>query len=101
MDRKLLKSQAKDLIRTSDPKPVYFTIISLVIIAVFSFLSYKIVGNSYETISLMLREDVNGLGSEVRIRSFAWDLRSLRSMEKNLLVIIVLIIAWIIFKKQR
>ena len=60
MDRKLLKSQAKDLIRTSDPKPVYFTIIYLVIIAVFSFLSYKIVGNSYETISLMLREDVNG-----------------------------------------
>ena len=51
MDRKLLKSQAKDLIRTSDPKPVYMAIIYLVIIAVLSFLSYKIVGGSTEAIS--------------------------------------------------
>ena len=51
MDRKLLKSQAKDLIRTSDPKPVYMAIIYLVIIAVLGFLSYKIVGGSTEAIS--------------------------------------------------
>ena len=51
MDRKLLKSQAKGLIRTSDPKPVYMAIIYIVIISVLSFLSYKIVGGSTEAIS--------------------------------------------------
>ena len=52
MDRKLLKSQAKDLIRTSDPKPVYMAIIYLVIISALSFLSYKIVGGSAEAFSV-------------------------------------------------
>lgn len=52
MDRKLLKSQAKDLIRTSDPKPVCMAIIYLVIISALSFLSYKIVGGSAEAFSV-------------------------------------------------
>lgn len=52
MDRKLLKSQAKDLIRTSDPKPVCMAIIYLVIISALSFLSYKIVGDSAEAFSV-------------------------------------------------
>lgn len=58
MDRKLLKSQAKDLIRTADPKPIYAAIIYLVIIAVLSFLSYQIVGGSAESISSQF---VNGI----------------------------------------
>ena len=57
MDRKFLKSQAKDLIRTSDPKPVYMAIIYLVIIAVLGFLSYKIVGGSTEAISSQFTND--------------------------------------------
>ncbi len=51
MDRKLLKSQAKNLIRTADPKPIYMAIIYLVIVAVLSFLSVKIVGGSAEALS--------------------------------------------------
>ena len=51
MDRKLLKSQAKGLIRTADPKPVYMAIIYLVIISVLSFLSFKIVGGYTDAIS--------------------------------------------------
>lgn len=51
MDRKLLKSQAKDLIRTSNPKPVYAAVIYLIIIAILSVLSYQIVGSPAESIS--------------------------------------------------
>ena len=44
MDRKQLKAQSKTLIRTARPKPVVTAIIYLLILAVLSFLSYKLVG---------------------------------------------------------
>ena len=44
MDRKQLQAQSKTLIRTARPKPVVTTIIYLLILAVLSFLSYKLVG---------------------------------------------------------
>lgn len=66
MDRKFLKSQAKDLIRTSNPKPVYAAVIYLIIIAILSFLSYQIVGGSAESISSQfsngLRFSINEYG---------------------------------------
>ena len=46
MDRKQLKAQSKTLIRTARPKPVVTAIIYLLILAVLSFLSYKLVGSS-------------------------------------------------------
>lgn len=46
MDRKQLKAQSKTLIRTARPKPVVTAIIYLLILAVLSFLSYKLVGGS-------------------------------------------------------
>ncbi len=46
MDRKQLKEQSKNLIRTADPKPVVTAIIYILILAVLSFLSYKIAGDS-------------------------------------------------------
>lgn len=62
MDRKLLKSQAKDLIRTSDPKPIWMAVIYLAIIAALGFLSYEIVGSYTETISSVFYDDfgING-----------------------------------------
>lgn len=44
MDRKQLKAQSKQLIRTAQPKPVVMAIIYLLIIAVLNFLSFKLVG---------------------------------------------------------
>lgn len=46
MDRKQLKAQSKTLIKTAQPKPVVTAIIYLLILAVLSFLSYKLVGGS-------------------------------------------------------
>ncbi len=46
MDGKQLKEQSKNLIRTADPKPVVTAIIYILILAVLSFLSYKIAGDS-------------------------------------------------------
>lgn len=46
MDRKQLKAQSKNLIRTAQPKPVVTAIIYLLIVAVLGFLSYKLVGSS-------------------------------------------------------
>ena len=46
MDRKQLKAQSKNLIRTAQPKPVVTAIIYLLIISVLGFLSYKLVGGS-------------------------------------------------------
>lgn len=46
MDRKQLKAQSKNLIRTAQPKPVVTAIIYLLIVAVLGFLSYKLVGGS-------------------------------------------------------
>lgn len=46
MNRKQLKSQSKALIKTAQPKPVVTAIIYLLILAVLSFLSYKLVGSS-------------------------------------------------------
>ena len=46
MNRKQLKSQSKALIKTARPKPVVTAIIYLLILAVLSFLSYKLVGSS-------------------------------------------------------
>ena len=46
MDRKQLKAQSKTLIRTAQPKPVVTAIIYILILAVLSFLSYEIAGDS-------------------------------------------------------
>ena len=46
MDRKQLKAQSKNLIRTAQPKPVVTAILYLLIISVLGFLSYKLVGGS-------------------------------------------------------
>ena len=46
MDRKQLKAQSKNLIRTAQPKPVVTAIIYLLIISVLGFLSFKLVGGS-------------------------------------------------------
>lgn len=44
MDRKQLKAQSKQLIKTAQPKPVVMAIIYLLIMAVLNFLSFKLVG---------------------------------------------------------
>lgn len=59
MDRKLLKSQAKGLIRTADPKPIYMAVIYIVIISVLGFLSYKIVGGYTDVISSEFADGFN------------------------------------------
>lgn len=44
MNRRQLKSQAKGLIKTSKPKPVYVTLVYIVILIAFAVLSFKLVG---------------------------------------------------------
>ena len=44
MTRKQIKAQAKGLMRTSKPKPVYVTIVYVVILMVIAVLSFKLVG---------------------------------------------------------
>ncbi len=56
MDRKQLKAQSKTLIRTAEPKPVVTAIIYILILAVLSFLSYKIAGDSAIRIQKVFEE---------------------------------------------
>lgn len=51
MDRKQLKAQSKTLIKTAQPKPVVTAIIYLLILAVLSFLSFKLVGGSADKLA--------------------------------------------------
>lgn len=44
MNRKQLKSQAKGLMKTASPRPLYVSIAYVVILIAFAFLSYKLVG---------------------------------------------------------
>lgn len=44
MNRKQLKSQAKGLIKTAKPKPVYVTLVYVLILIAFAVLSFKLVG---------------------------------------------------------
>lgn len=63
MDRKQLKAQSKNLIRTAQPKPVVTAIIYLLIISVLGFLSYKLVGgSSFELQSVYEQFGVIGFG---------------------------------------
>lgn len=44
MTRKQMKAQAKSLMRNSKPKPVYVTIVYVILLMAFAVLSYKLVG---------------------------------------------------------
>ena len=54
MTRKQMKAQAKSLMRNSNPKPVYVTIVYVVLLMAFAVLSYKLVNeamvNAYSSI---------------------------------------------------
>lgn len=51
MNRKDIKLQAKGLIKTGRPKPVYVAIVYLIIISLIAVLSFKLVGSYAETVS--------------------------------------------------
>ncbi len=66
MTRKQMKAQAKSLMRNSKPKPVYVTIVYVIILMAFAVLSYKLVGEpvakAYATVmGNMGLYDANGL----------------------------------------
>ena len=61
MDRKQLKAQSKNLIRTAQPKPVVTAIIYLLIISALGFLSYKLVGGSSAMTSALAQAHTTAL----------------------------------------
>lgn len=63
MDRKQLKAQSKNLIRTAQPKPVVTAIIYLLIISVLGFLSYKLVGGRRLSFSRFMSSLVSAMTS--------------------------------------
>lgn len=71
MDRKQLKAQSKNLIRTAQPKPVVTAIIYLLIISVLGFLSYKLVGGS--SFELQSVYEQFGIGYDVGFGTGAYD----------------------------
>ena len=71
MDRKQLKAQSKNLIRTAQPKPVVTAIIYLLIISVLGFLSYKLVGGS--SFALQSVYEQFGIGYVVGFGTGAYD----------------------------
>ncbi len=71
MDRKQLKEQSQTLIRTANPKPVVTAIIYILILAVLSFLSYKIGGESAIKLQKVFEEF--GFNYDVTINDFTYD----------------------------
>lgn len=73
MDRKQLKAQSKNLIRTAQPKPVVTAIIYLLIVAVLGFLSYKLVGGStFELQSIYEQFGIDGAYGSIDPDQFAY-----------------------------
>lgn len=73
MDRKQLKAQSKNLIRTAQPKPVVTAIIYLLIVAVLGFLSYKLVGGStFELQSIYEQFVIDGAYGSIDPDQFAY-----------------------------
>ena len=73
MDRKQLKAQSKNLIRTAQPKPVVPAIIYLLIVAVLGFLSYKLVGGStFELQSIYEQFGIDGAYGSIDPDQFAY-----------------------------
>ena len=60
LNRPLLKQQAKGLIRTAQPSVLTTSAIYIVLSAVFSFLSSRLVGLSYETLERYMRFIADG-----------------------------------------
>ncbi len=71
MDRKQLKEQSKTLIRTATPKPVVTAIIYILILAVLSFLSYEIAGDSAIRLQKVFEEF--GFNYDVTINDFTYN----------------------------
>ncbi len=76
MTRKQMKAQAKSLMKNSSPKPVYVTIIYVVLLMVFAALSYKLVGeataNAYASIMGNMT-DSNGFVTPDAYGNFDYD----------------------------
>ena len=73
MDRKQLKAQSKNLIRTAQPKPVVTAIIYLLLVAVLGFLSYKLVGGStFELQSIYEQFGIDGAYGSIDPDQFAY-----------------------------
>ena len=81
MTRKQMKAQAKSLMRNSNPKPVYVTIVYVVLLMAFAVLSYKLVNeamvNAYSSIlNSMGIYDANGFlvpDAFDRLQNFDYD----------------------------
>ncbi len=71
MDRKQLKEQSQTLIRTANPKPVVTAIIYILILAVLSFLSYEIAGDSAIKLQKVFEEF--GFNYDVTINDFTYN----------------------------
>ena len=81
MDRKQLKAQSKTLIRTAVPKPVVTAIIYILILAVLSFLSYKIAGESSIRLQKVFEEF--GFNYDVTINDFTYDDSTLDNIDPD------------------